>query len=160
MDGWMDGWIQNVVYQGNGVLLTLKRRQFWHMLHTICINIALDKMNVIKRHTHTYLLQEILRVSSYCTTPSYSQPQWCDGDSLTQSSKISPSNSLSSYCRSLPHQPHASKPPRLFVGHIRQTHSLPPFLSLWNPIKASAWRKTPHNLSLESAGNRITGHRI
>lgn len=54
---------------------------------------------------YKHLLQEILRVSSYCTTPSYSQPQWCDGDSRTQSSKISPSNSLGPHGLQLPCKP-------------------------------------------------------
>jgi hypothetical protein len=68
------------------------------------------------------------------------------GDSLTQSSKISPPSSPSSLWRVATTPAPCFKIPTVFVVHIWQTHTLPPYPSLLNPIEPPREGKCHTNL--------------
>jgi hypothetical protein len=85
------------------------------------------------------VLWEILKNKQQVPAPpSYSSPgsltgQFLShGDSLTQSSKISPPSSLSSHWWFVTMPALRFKSPTAFVVHLRQAHALHPYLSLWN----------------------------
>lgn len=105
------------------------------------------------------LQHETLKEQSTLPPARHQQTGWpvlSRADSLTQSSEISPPISLSFHGGLLPHQPHTSKFLLLVGVHFSQTHTLPLYLSLWNPGEQTCEGKH-HINSLESAGNTIIG---
>ena len=68
-------------------------------------------------------------------------------ETLTQNSKISPPSSLDSHWWIVTTSVPCIKAPMAIVVHIRQTHTLPPYLSLWNPVKLPQEEKHHTNLA-------------
>ena len=95
----------------------------------VCMHVCVCvEGNIIKNDKflcYTLLLSAlvVLLASSYLT------------ETLTQSSKISPSCLLSSHWQVVIIVAPCSKTPTAFVVHIRQTHALLPYLSLLSPVK-------------------------
>ena len=78
------------------------------------------------------------------------------GDSLIQSSKISPPSSLSSHWRVITMSAPCFKTPMAFCDtHLAK--DLPPYFSLWNPVELPQEGKHHTNL-VQKNGNSISGH--
>jgi hypothetical protein len=111
-----------------------------HVCMCVCMHVCVCVEGNIRKNDkflcYTLLLSAlvVLLASSYLT------------ETLTQSSKISPSCLLSSHWQVVIIVAPCSKTPTAFVVHIRQTHALPLYLSLLNPVKLP--RKGKHCTNL------------